>query len=190
VRIVSSFLFWPAFAIVWVARRLTSLNSNNGAASRIEQIRNKIEGIAFSDGSTASLFEFREVYYRFTGLFEAANAAMPKRFSSEVFEISGHPDNRLASRCLVRRNRERLLFHQACARNEFVDVLAGLAGYEESERQVIGLGIELAEHLGDDDAVADLTALERKTAGPRPADAGALGQSAPTPKARSASSVN
>jgi hypothetical protein len=190
-RIISSFLFWPGFAIMWLAARLTSRHSKEGdAGSPVEQIRSKIEDIAFSEGTTSSLFEFREVFYRFTGLFEAAYAAMPKRSSSEIFEISGHPDNQLASRCIVRRNRERLLFHQVCARNEFVDVLAGAAAFGQSDDAIIRLGIELAEHLGDGDAVADLAALARKGARPKPDDTDALGQTSPAPITRSASSVN
>lgn len=176
---------------MWLAARLTSRYSKGGnAGSPVEQIRSKIEEIAFSEGTTSSLFEFREVFYRFTGLFEAAYAAMPKRSSSKIFEISGHPDNQLASRCMVRRNRERLLFHQACARNEFVDVLATLAGFAPSADSVIHLGIELAEHLGDDDAVADLTALGRTDAMPISTDTGTLVQMPQPSRARSASSAS
>ena len=161
VNVVSSFLLWPAFAIALLIGRL-SPNKDHGAATRhnrIEDIRTGIERIAFSGGTVSSLFEFREIFYRFTGLLEAANAPTGGKSTGVLYEISSHRNISLASRCLDRRNRERLAFHQTRARNEFVDLIFHLADSESKRVEIVNLALELASHLHDREAAADLAAL-------------------------------
>jgi len=159
--ILTSFLLWPVLAITLLVDRIVSDRDNTDATAnaRIERIRSDIERIAFSGGATAALFEFREVFYRFTGLFAAANTEITKRPSSELFEVSGHSNKELASRCMARRNREKLAYHQVLARNEFVDLIADLANGQAGSIEVAKLALELADHLGDADTSADLSAV-------------------------------
>lgn len=158
---LASFLLWPVFAVTLIANWTAADEDNTDtlANARIENIRSEIERVAFAGGETAALFEFREVFYRFTGLFEAANTEITKKPSSTLFAISGHINKDLASQCLARRNREKLSFHQTLARNEFVDVIADLARDKKICWEIGRLALELTHHLGDDDAMADLSAL-------------------------------
>jgi hypothetical protein len=161
VLILSSFLFWPVFAIGLLVDRFVpgKRAADTAANARIECIRSEIERAAFPSGATASLFEFREVFYRFTGLFEAANIGISTKRSNELFEVIGHSNKALASQCLARRNREKLAYHQMLARNEFVDVIADLAGDKAISEEIGRLSLELTTLLDDVEATVDLTAL-------------------------------
>lgn len=168
--IVSSFLFWPIFAVTLLVDLFVSQDARVKALahSQIEHIRSEVESIAFSDATIVSVFEFREVFYRFAGLLEAAREQEGPK-TNELFEISGHGDKSLASRCLARRNRERLAFHQMQVRNEFVDLISEIAGIEHERDEIIGLALQLVDQLGDEEAKADLTALLPGQTQPKPA---------------------
>lgn len=160
--VVLSFLFWPVFLIYLLANRLAPGAGNDDAAdrTRIEFLRGEIEQAAFLDRTTASLFEFREVFYRYAGLVEAARTEQAVVTRGEIFEISGHRNADLASRCMARRNRERLSFHATRTRNEFVTMIADLCGRDPArEIQIVNLALELTRLLADPAAIDDLTAL-------------------------------
>jgi hypothetical protein len=163
--VAGSFLFWPIFVFGFLVRHFISGNGTvqtAATAGRVEQIRNQIEAIAFFDSSMTSLFEFRDVYYRFISLLTAAVEKPPVR--NELFEVSGHTNNKLASRCLARRNLERLTFHQTCVRNEFVDLIRALADGAQDPDEIITLAAALTQYLGDKDATAELKSLLSTTA--------------------------
>ena len=157
--VLASFLFWPGFATALLIGRFVSENVGNEDASRIERFRTEIERVGFTGEATSSLFEFREVFYRFTGLIEAANSKPPVKATNELFEVSGHANKSLASKCLARRNREKLAYHQTQARNEFVDIIAELANNEFHREEITSIAIKFTAYLKDDTATSDLTAL-------------------------------
>ena len=160
-NVFSSFLLWPVFAIALLAKHVFRSGDSTAAIrhNHLEDIRSEIERIAFSDGTISALFEFREIFYRFTGLVEAANAPTSGRSLNEVFDSGPHNNNSLAARCLARRNRERLAFHQTRARNEFVDVISRMVDSGPSRDEILNLALQLAGHLHDRDSAADLNAL-------------------------------
>jgi hypothetical protein len=161
VRVVSSFVLWPAYAAALLAGRFLP-NTARGEAKRhsiTEDIRFDIEQLVFPEASISSLFEFREIFYRYAGLSEAADVSSTVTASIEIFEISGHSNKGLASRCLTRRNGERLAFHRVSARNEFVDLLFRLTDAATNRDEVVGLALKLADNLQDRDLCFDLTAL-------------------------------
>ena len=159
--IAASFLFWPIFVVSLLLRRRSfgEKNAEITANALIENIRAELERVAFAGGETTALFEFREVFYRFTGLFEAANAANTEKTPRALFDVSGHTNKNLASQCLARRNREKLSFHQTLARNEFVDMIADLSRDKKICNEIGRLALELTRHLGDSAATDDLIAL-------------------------------
>jgi hypothetical protein len=156
--VLAAFFAWPVVAVRFLWRRIFPGDDERERALniRIERARAEIESIASPAGSAGALFEFRDVYYRYTALAVAVmtKAAAPR----ELFEVSGHSDSSVAAKCLARRNREKLAFHHVQARNEFVDVIAGLMIECESD-ELIRLTADLANDLGDVDAAADLNAL-------------------------------
>jgi hypothetical protein len=152
--VIASFLLWPIFLFILIYERLGPRIVTS--KDRIESIRSEIENLAFGSGSTGSLFEFREVFYRYAGLVEAAEANHD-RFSAELFEISQHDKTAIASKCLSRRNRAKVEFHKTIARNEFVDLISGLISLDS--REVLSLAIDLASELNDSTAIEELRSL-------------------------------
>jgi hypothetical protein len=123
------FAFILAFRLIWPTEEMRE----NARRLRIERIAAEIEREAFDGGSMAEVFEFREVFYRYAGLAEAALTPQPE--ATDLHE-----------RCLSRNNRKKLAFHAAEARDEFV---ALAREFPARSRQY---AMDLAELVGDRDA--------------------------------------
>ena len=145
--VISAFLFWPVFAAFLLIARIRAPHQIDHA--RLDHIRNEMERIAFTGASMTRLFDFREVFYRFTGLVETANAEHGRPRANEIFELTGHDNKALAARCLARRNREKLAFHRARARDEFVGVVSNAAADTSNGENLFRLTNELAELIRD-----------------------------------------
>jgi len=136
--VAAYFILWPLFAAgffrAWLASE--SPSENVTFEVKVNSIRRKIEEAAFSNGNSASIFEFREVFARYTGLTMALNQPKidPKR---QLLEISEHAHIELASACLARREFRRLSLHQAEAGAEFEKLIEGLC---EKHRNVESIG--------------------------------------------------
>lgn len=128
-------LFWPVFAVMLLFRLIFPSNEMREDARRlrIERIAAEIERSAFDGEPMAAVFEFREVFYRYAGLVEAT--VLPQHDLKDVHE-----------RCLARNNRQKLAFHVANARDEFVDAVRTFS--PNARRHAI----EMAELVGDGDA--------------------------------------
>ncbi len=168
-RVMMSFLFWPVFAITLLAGKIFPNEARSKAEfqNRLEGLRLDFEQVAFAGESISSLFEFRETFYRFVGLSEAADEVQSGRSTAEIFEISGHKNKSLATRCLARRNTNRLSIHRAAARDEFVDLISRLTVTASSRIEITSLALELADHLHDQIA-AD--AFQASVSVPQPPD--------------------
>lgn len=84
-----------------------------------EQLRSALDG-------KFGQIEFRriiEAYDRYAGLTLELNANPAAGQSEEIFKIVQHPNEDLASICLRRRNRLRLIAHQTKARNDLTHAL-------------------------------------------------------------------
>lgn len=141
-------LFWPVFAVSLVVKNVAGKDARQSQLdNRIEVIQTKIETLAFVDEPAVSIFEFREIFNRYAGLTRSItvdDAASPPK---DLFTVSGHNAPELAAKVLDRRNRERLKFHQGCARNEFIDLINALTERAAGREQIIGLTKELMEIL-------------------------------------------
>ena len=159
-RMFLSFLFWPAFAASIIIDRVANgqTNSNSFHNSAVDDIRAKIEQAAFSNSTAASLFEFREVYHRYTGLSEVVESLSSSKYSSEFFEISGHQNKALAAKCLARENRRKIVCHHAAARLDFTRIVTELVETVPKPEAILGLTFELARQVNDEAIVVDLRA--------------------------------
>lgn len=132
-----AFLLWPIFAArllrVRLARRPSVIEN------RLDALRIEMEKAAFPNTDIQALFDFREVFDRFTGLAEHVNAA-------KQLPAIGSSDQDLQTRCLDRRNRNRIARHYMQAREEFVGLIAVLS---TDNTALIALAVELTDHLGD-----------------------------------------
>lgn len=154
----ASFVFWPGYLLALVIDRSPASRRKPSAHDEIESIRCRIERYAFKNKPTAPLFEFREVYYRYTGLALAwADESDPAQ-AALLFRIAGTPVSAAAASCVSRRNRKKLEFHLTLARNEFLDLISGLGSKAEGPA-IVQLVIDLSERLGDPFGVEDLDAL-------------------------------
>jgi hypothetical protein len=111
---------WPIIAVLLVFKSQTREEYASVRRVALDKIRALIEAELFIDNrSTSSIFTFREIYSRFTGLSEAAvlGSSMP----AELLKVCDHPTTAVAGAILTRRNRERLQRHKTAARAEFLD---------------------------------------------------------------------
>ena len=162
---------WPVYTIL-LLRDQFSAGTTDVSSGVIDSIRTGIEQLAFANGSAGAIFEFREIFNRYAGLSEAAMAEVPTTLLGEFFELSSSDNKPLASACIARRNREKLALHHTRARNEFVDLISGLA---ISHPQTLDLAVRLASHVHDADAVADLESFSYKP--PQPTSGPSMRQS-------------
>ena len=154
---------WPVYTVLFLRDRLLSKQTGDSSANIIDGIRIEIEQLAFADGTAAAIFDFREIFNRYAGLSEAANAEVPADLLHDFFELGSSENKTIASACIARRNREKLAFQQTSTRNEFVDLISDLSSYRP---EVFDFAIRLASHVNDLDAVADLKAMSFQPAPP------------------------
>ncbi len=158
VRIAARLLLWPYFAGKLVVEKLVGESARQQQLDRkIAIIQSGIEEIAFSTESPVAIFEFRETFTRYTGLTRSIaeeNATTPPK---DLFAVSGHSDAALAANVLDRRNRERIKFHQACARNEFVDMIAEVSRANDNAVAIDALANELMDLLNDPTMLEEVT---------------------------------
>jgi hypothetical protein len=155
------FILWPIFAPAILRRSLLVHETNIEQA--IAMIRSSMEKIAFVGSPTISVFEFREVFARYTGLTLALNGGAAADPSTELLRIAGHRNIALASACMNRRNHERLSFHQMQARNEFVDLISAMVRAQLRSSELLELSLQLATMLNDGETAEDISVLVKSS---------------------------
>jgi hypothetical protein len=102
--------------------------------NKLEQLQKEIwRSVPNERNRDVSLFEFREVLDRYAGLTLALKERAAVTFETEIFGAANHPDKNLGAKCLLRRNRSRLEFHQTLASRDFLKLLSRLC-LEDSEK--------------------------------------------------------
>lgn len=150
-RAAAAFLFWPALFAKFVYERVASRGIST--RDRVEKIKAELERLAFSDGETASIFEFREAFDRYVGLSESLSQDGTTRYPiTELLSVSGRELDEATTECLYRRNHKKLKFHLTIARNEFLDLVGHAASHETTGMSAAALWAELADLVGDIEA--------------------------------------
>src|SRR5207248_1465145 len=92
---LARFLVWPVSAAVLLRDKfLAGRPSEEAILDRmINDIRARIEGLAFAGASTAAVFDFRDVFTRFTSLTSELRNNPEKLSNHEIFTISGHENS-------------------------------------------------------------------------------------------------
>lgn len=161
-HVAVAFIFWPVAAAALLVTKIFPGDATHNVEfqNRLEDLRLDFEQTAFLGESVSSLFEFRETFERFAGLSVAATDVRIGKSSAEIFEISGHNNKSLATRCLARRNISRLAVHRCSAREDFVKLIFRITATASNRIELISLASELADHLNDEiaaDAFQELT---------------------------------
>jgi hypothetical protein len=150
--------------VVWIPYALQVLNANitkklsdskfdtageSDAAleKKLEEVEKTMLQILFESKAGISVFEFREVLERYSGLTLARQTDEIGENESEVFKITNHKNAELGAKCLHRRNRLRLEFHQRLASRDFLKLLAKFSFFEAEKLRHAAL--EFATLLDD-----------------------------------------
>jgi hypothetical protein len=128
--------------------------------NKLDEIQKNIWQIASKNNCAVSLFEFREIFERYVGLTLAMKETVAETFENELFTVAKHPDKNLGAKCLHRRNRSRLDFHQTLASRDFLKLLSRLRT-DDSEKLRLS-AIEFVKILDDAET---LRAVEKLFAG-------------------------
>lgn len=126
----------------------------------LEKIQNDIWQFAFKEKVQISIFEFREIFERYSGLTLAAQENEAGMYETEIFSVANHPNKNLAAKCLQRRNRSRLEFHQTLASKDFLKLLSRLVTKNSEKLRISAL--EFVRILNDAET---LRAVEKLFAG-------------------------
>ena len=163
VRGIAVTLFWPVAAALLLTNSLRrgeapALDEEAKQLDlRLDALRSDIESVAFANSNAASAFEFREVFGRYTGLVRAALGDASDASGREIFQLAGHTNTKLATRCLNRTAAVRLSAHANAARIDFVELIASLS--QGLDPKISSAAVETAALIGDERTVSRLRAL-------------------------------
>lgn len=145
------FILWPIFVPAILRRSVLHNDALTGAKIErlIAGIRREMETIAFAAAFAHLIYEFREVFARYTGLTILLHCNSPSNASDALFNLGKHENTALAAACYNRRNRERLLFHQTRARRDLIALLETMARSEPGGNRIIQLGLCLGDLFND-----------------------------------------
>lgn len=161
-RIVLVSLCWPVAVFLLIRdvreRHLDRQQTGQNELDRLlDPIRVEIENLAFDGEIAATVFEFRELFARYTGLVQAANAEASNAGENELFKLSSHSNGDLATLCLERKAKNRLLIHAESAREDLVSFIS--AAMISADQRLLKSATILAETLGDREAVLRIAEL-------------------------------
>ncbi len=134
-----AFVFWISFAVLIIRKSksfkklfIPDFNKKRLTDGWIEEklylIQKAIEKIIFESNLEMSLFEFRQTIERYVGLtlsLKSNNVNVTEQ-EKEIFRAGEIKNIEIASICLQRRNRKRLIFHQTRARQDFLQITKSL----------------------------------------------------------------
>ncbi|MFM9904145.1 MAG: hypothetical protein ACKVQJ_06185 [Pyrinomonadaceae bacterium] len=160
-HVVLQIVLWPVFVISKLIDHFrTVLHPSASNRDRyFDRVCSEIESLAFVDSSAAAVFDFRETLFRYTGLSGAVNSLPAESCGGGFSEIFPAENRKLAAVCLVRRDRAKLVFHHAVARNDFVGIVSEIAN---DRPEILKIAVQLAARVDDRVAVEDLGALTRR----------------------------
>lgn len=92
----------------------------------LDALQREIWQYAATQNPEISVFEFREVFERYIGLTLALKDSAAETPDSELLNTANHPNRILGAKCLLRRNRLRLEFHQTLASRDFLRLLSAM----------------------------------------------------------------
>jgi len=166
IKVVLVALVWPVAAFLLIrdltrSRIAVSHPGQNDFDRRLDSIRVAIEHSAFADENATAVFEFRELFARYTGLAQAASTSDSLSPENELFKLSSHARGDLATVCLERKAKNRLLVHADAASEDFVCFLA-LANVD-ADPGLISSATDLAQALDDRKTLSRLRRLDSNT---------------------------
>lgn len=152
--VLSRFIIWPVGAAIMLARLSKAaprldIGGSNFDGDALARIRSRFESQIMLSNRSASVFEFRDAFLRYTGLAGSACEVEIWPGVSELFRVAGHPDEHLAVLSLQRKNTAKLEYHRERSRNEFSRTIESLVSTADNISEIIMLAVETAECVSD-----------------------------------------
>ncbi len=144
-RTTFAYFAWPA-AAPRLAYRIAVANFDQSLNQKVERIRESIESLAFAGATSAEIFEFREIFYRYAGLTEAGNAVIGTDHIANLAEIGAITDPAIAARCAARRNQSKINAYQMGSREDLITLVRSI---NHRDPEIPGLALDLAVMLND-----------------------------------------
>ncbi len=157
--VILRLLFWPVSVSAMLYRLFTGITTNaafyglRSVESDLARIQAELETVAFDRPQITSIFAFRGIFLRYTGLALESSSPSHVSTTAEIFEISHHPKPALGSVCLARKNRARLWAHHEQARNDFIELILELANDNERRDEIAMLATNVAGLVEDIDCI-------------------------------------
>lgn len=150
-------LFWFPYAFrllhTFVTKRFH--NQTLDEKSLTDSFEKKFAQILLAENVDVFLFDFRETFERYAGLTKAVSAESSEA-EAELFQILNHPNKKLATKLLNRRNRSRLNSHHILARKDFLRMIEKIySGFSDKEK-VRTLTVDFVKLINDAEALAEL----------------------------------
>ena len=159
-RTTFAYFAWPAAAPRLAYRIAVANYDAQTFTQKVEHIRGRIESLAFAEATSAEIFEFREIFYRYAGLTEAGNAIIGTDHITNLTGIGVIADPAIAARCAARRNQNKINAYQLIARE---DMIAFVRSTKHRDPEIAGLALDLAVMLNDVAAAEQLHAQLTRT---------------------------
>lgn len=145
-RTTFAYFAWPAAAPRLAYRIAVANFDEHTFTQKVEHIRGRIESLAFAEATSAEIFEFREIFYRYTGLTEAGSSIVGTDHITNLDEIGFIADTAIAARCAARRNKNKISTYQTIARE---DLIALVRSINHRDPEIAGQTLDLAVMLND-----------------------------------------
>lgn len=162
--VVLAFLLWPAYAAIatsklFAANAHASAQPAGNSSAKLDSLQCELETALLDGPAPLTLFEFRDVFMRYTGL--AANIDQPEISDgpAEVFAISGSTAPNAAAACFRRKNLAKLNRHFENARADFVETVNSIASEHPDGGRVYDYAAGVASLVGDADTSAALRSM-------------------------------
>lgn len=121
--VVLRLLVWPVFGTELMLRKFTASFSKEGNLSSnsavVATIKDDLESALIFSSKTTAIFEYRELFDRYTGLQLTTADDEIDTGVSHLLALEAHPNVELAKACVQRMNRQRLAKHRESAAGEF-----------------------------------------------------------------------
>lgn len=143
VRSVAGYLLWPLVATRNVARFFIA--KPVAQKDELDAIRTELEKALFANSNAKDLYNFREVFFRYTGLAEAASEITQPLNNSALLNVARNTNHNLRDACLSRRDRQKFNYQFVSARQDFVEIITTIKNINIDE-----ITFKLATYLNDE----------------------------------------
>ncbi len=145
-RTTFAYFAWPAAAPRLAYRIAVANNDEQTFTQKLEHIRGRIESLAFAEAKSAEIFEFREIFYRYTGLTEAGSSIVGTDHITNLGDIGFIADPAIAARCAARRNQATITAYQTIASDDMISLVRSI---KHRDPEIAGQALDLAVMLND-----------------------------------------